>query len=223
MAGEAQVHRPHHHPIGFNLAAIAVLLGLAGIGVAYLIDAAGLSARTQAHRLDTETTLTRTLGGRDLEIPLSWFRYEEQRIEGFAKQIDLRFELPFGVDGHSELVDVTLLPRSRARPSAALLDGVYLHQFLPEQVSGPSGLVGKPLRPDGGYADEVVWYDPLSAEPFVAKCSKPIASAATGQCLRTVYLGPGVAAVYAFPETALLHWRDFDALMTRKLEQIGAL
>jgi hypothetical protein len=223
MAGEAQVHRPHHHSIGFNLAAIAVLLALVGIGVAYLIDAAGRSARTQAHRLDTETTLTRTLGGRDLEIPLSWFRYEEQRIEGFAKQIDLRFELPFGVDGHSEPVDVTLLPRSRARPSAALLDGVYLHQFAPEQVSGPPGLVGKPLRPDGGYADEVVWYDPLSAEPFVAKCSKPIASAAAGQCLRTVYLGPGVAAVYAFPEPALQHWRDFDAELTARLGQIGAL
>ncbi|MBL8591663.1 MAG: hypothetical protein JNK01_03185 [Devosia sp.] len=223
MAGEAQAHRPNHHSIGFNLATIAVLLALVGIGVAYLIDAAGRSARTQAHRLDTETTLTRTLGGRDLEIPLSWFRYEEQRIEGFAKQIDLRFELPFGDDGHIEPVDVTLLPRSRARPSAALLDGVYLHQFLPEQLSGPPGLVGKPLRADGGYQDEVVWYDPLSAEPFVAKCSKPIASAATGQCLRTVYLGPGVAAVYAFPEPALQHWRDFDAELTARLGQIGAL
>ena len=223
MAGPAQVQRPAHGAIGFNLTAIAVLLALGGIGVAYLIDAAGRGARTQVHRLDTETTLTRTLGGRDLEIPLSWFRYEEQRIEGFAKQIDLRFELPFGVDAHDQPVDVTLLPRSRARPSAALLDGVYLHQFLPEQLDGPPGLVGKPLRPDGGYAGEVVWYDPLSAEPFVAKCSKPIASAATGQCLRTVYLGPGIAAVYAFPEAALQHWREFDAELTARLRQIGAL
>ncbi len=223
MAGPAQAQRQQHEAIGFNLAAIAVMLALLGIGVAYLIDAAGRSARVQAHRLDTETTLTRTLGGRELEIPLSWFRYEEQRIEGFAKQIDLRFELPLGVDGHQEPVDVTLLPRSRARPSSALLDGVYLHQFLPEQLNGPPGLVGKPLRPDGGYADETVWYDALSAEPFVAKCSKPVASAAQGQCLRTVYLGPGVAAVYAFPETVLAHWRDFDAQLTAKLEQIGAL
>lgn len=223
MAGQAQVQRSPHSSIGFNLTAIAVLLALAGIGVAYLIDAAGRGARSQVHRLDTETTLTRTLGGRDLEIPLPWFRYEEQRIEGFAKQIDLRFDLPFGVDAHAEAVDVTLLPRSRARPSAALLDGVYLHQFLPEQVNGPTGLVGKPLRPDGGYAGEVVWYDPLSAEPFVAKCSKPIASAATGQCLRTVYLGPGIAAIYAFPESVLQHWREFDAELVARLGQIGAL
>lgn len=223
MAGPAQAKTQQHEAIGFNLAAIALMLALLGIGVAYLIDAASRSVRVQAHRLDTETTLTRTLGGRDLEIPLSWFRYEEQRVEGFAKQIDLRFELPLGVDGHQESVDVTLLPRSRARPSAALLDGVYLHQFLPEQLNGPPGLVGKPLRPDGGYADETVWYDALSADPFVAKCSKPVATAEAGQCLRTVYLGPGVAALYAFPETALLHWRDFDAQLTEKLKQLGAL
>lgn len=223
MTGQAQAPTTRHSPIGFNLAAIAVVVALLGVGVAYVIDAAGRGARTQAHRLDTETTLTRTLGGRDLEIPLSWFRYEEQRVEGFAKQIDLRFELPLGLEGTNLPVDVTLLPRSRARPSAALLDGVYLHQFLPEQLSGPPGLVGKPLRPDEGYAGETVWYDALSAAPFVAKCSRPIATSGVGQCLRTVYLGPGIAAVYAFPEAVLQHWRDFDALLTARLGQIGAL
>lgn len=223
MAGQVQAPRTQHGTIGFNLIAISVIVALLGIGIAYAIDAAGRGARVQAHRLDTETTLTRTLGGRDLEIPLSWFRYEEQRVEGFAKQIDLRFELPLGVDGTQQPVDVTLLPRSRARPSAALLDGVYLHQFLPEQLNGPPGLVGKPLRADEGYADETVWYDALSAAPFVAKCSKPIAPKGIGQCLRTVYLGPGIAAVYAFPEAVLLHWRDFDALLTARLGQIGAL
>jgi hypothetical protein len=221
MAGPAEAH-PHQHSISFNLAAIAVALALLGIGVAYLIDAAGRGARTQAHRLDTETTLTRSLGGAELEIPLSWFRYEEQRIEGFAKQIDLRFELPLGTEGKTEPVDVTLQPRSRARPSAALLDGVYLHQFLPEQLSGPPGLVGKPLRPDEGYEGETVWYDALSAEPFVAKCSKAVASG-HGQCLRTVYLREGIAAVYAFPETVLMNWRQFDGMLGERLKQIGAL
>lgn len=223
MAGPAQAHSPHQSSIGFNLAAIVIVMALMGLGVAYLIDAAGRSARREAHRLDTETTLTRTLGGADLEIPLSWFRYEEQRIEGFAKQIDLRFELPLGVNGAIEPVDVTLLPRSRARPSSALLDGVYLHQFLPEQLSGPPGLVGKPLRPAEGYEGETVWYDALSAEPFVAKCSRPLSPKADGQCLRTVYLGPGIAAVYAFPEAVLANWRRFDGMLTERLKQVGAL
>lgn len=200
-----------------------LVLALVGIGAAYLIDGAGRAARLPAHRLDNETTLTRTLGGHDLEIPLSWFRYDEQRVAGFAKQIDLRLELALGAEGKVEPIDVTLLPRSRARPSASLLDGVYLHQFLPEQLSGPVGLVGKPLRPGEGYENEVVWYDALAADPFVAKCSKPVAESATAQCLRTVYLGPGVAAVYAFPESVLANWRAFDTMMKARLEEIGAL
>ena len=200
-----------------------LVLALLGIGAAYVIDSAGRAARLPAHRLDSETTLTRTLGGHDLEIPLSWFRYDEQRVAGFAKQIDLRLELPLGAEGTVEPIDVTLLPRSRARPSASLLDGVYLHQFLAEQLSGPVGLVGKPLRPGEGYENEIVWYDALAADPFVAKCSKPVAESATSQCLRTVYLGPGVAAVYAFPESVLVNWRDFDTMMKLRLGEIGAL
>lgn len=222
MAGNVQAPSHPHHPIGFNLAAIAVALALLGVGLAYLLDAAGRQARTQAHRLDTETTLTRSLGGVDLEIPLSWFRYEEQRIEGFAKQIDLRFDLPLGPDMGVQAIDITLLARSRVRPSATLLDGVYLHQFDDRQLSGPLGLVGKPLRASEGYAGEAVWYDALSANPFVAKCSAVVADG-PAQCLRTVHLGPGIAAVYTFPEAVLSHWREFDAVVGARLRQIGAL
>ncbi|MGV3490259.1 MAG: hypothetical protein ACO1OG_02970 [Devosia sp.] len=211
------------HSVGFNLATIAAILVLLGIGGAYLLDASARNAATKAHRLDTETTLTRSLGGVELEIPLAWFRYDEQRIEGFAKQIDLRLDLPLGVEGAITPIDITLMPRSRVRPSAALLDGVYLHQFMDEQLDGgPPGLVGKPLMPKDGYANEVVWYDALSANPFVAKCSA-VVPGGTSQCLRTVHLRPGVAAIYTFPEAALVQWRTFDEQMEARLRQIGAL
>jgi hypothetical protein len=222
MSGNADAHLPEHHPVGFNLAGIAVVIVLLGVGLAYLIDAAARNARTEAHRRDTETTLTRSLGGVDLEIPLAWFRYEEQRIEGFAKQIDLRFDLPLGADGAMAAINVTLLPRSRVRPSAALLDGVYLHQFTQEQLSGPPGLVGKPLRAAEGYANEAVWYDALAADPFVAKCSAVIPDGPS-QCLRTLHLGPGIAAILTFPDAVLTHWREFDEQMDARLRQIGAL
>jgi hypothetical protein len=221
MSGNA-VHASHHHSIGFNLAALAAALLLLGVGAAYLLDAAARNATAEAHRLDTETTLTRSLGGVELEIPLAWFRYEEQRIEGYAKQIDLRFDLPLGAEGETEAVDITLLPRSRVRPSSALLDGVYLHQFMDEQLNGPPGLIGKPLKADEGYADEAVWYDPLSANPFVAKCSA-VVPGGPSQCLRTVHLRPGVAAIFTFPEAVLSHWREFDTSVDARLRQIGAL
>lgn len=222
MSGEAD-HTAQAHPVGFNLMAIAVVVALLALGAAYLIDGAGKAAQVNGHRGDAETVLTRALGGHDLQIPRSWFRYDEQAAEGFAKQIDLQFQLPLGSQGKAETVDITLLPRSRVRPSAALLDGVYLHQFGDTQVDGgPIGLVGKPLKPSEGYEGEVVWYDALAADPFVAKCSKPVA-AEGGQCLRTVYLAEGIAAVYAFPEAALAGWRSFDAEIGKRLRQIGAL
>jgi hypothetical protein len=222
MSGDAEL-RPQPHPVGFNLMTIAVGVALLGLGAAYLIDAAGKAARANGRSGD-EAVLSRTLGGHELEIPASWFRYDEQATEGFAKQIDLRLELPLGAQGKAEVVDVTILPRSRVRPSAALLDGVYLHQFADTQADGgPVGLVGKPLKPSEGYEGEVVWYDALASDPFVAKCSKPVTVAEGGQCLRTVYLAAGIAAVYAFPEAALSGWRVFDVEMGKRLREIGAL
>ena len=67
-----------------------------------------------------------------------------------------------------------------------LLDGVYLHQFEDKQLTGPPGLVGKPLTASEGFAGETVWYDALSADPFVAKCLAPVAPGEPTQCLRTV-------------------------------------
>jgi hypothetical protein len=100
---------------------------------------------------------------------------------------------------------------------------VYLHQFLPDQLKGPPGLIGKPLVPAEGYANETVWYDAISAAPFVAKCIAPVLEAQPGRCIRTVYLGPGIAAVYSFDADVLENWRAFDAQLHPLLKQIGAL
>jgi hypothetical protein len=221
MSGHAELHT-QPHSVGFNLMMIAVGVALLGLGAAYLIDAAGKTARGGGNSGE-EAILSRSLGGHELEIPASWFRYDEQATEGFAKQIDLRLNLPLGAEGRTEAVDVTILPRSRVRPSATLLDGVYLHKFADTQVTGgPVGLVGKPLKGAEGYEGEVVWYDALASDPFVAKCSQSV-TAKGGQCLRTVYLAAGIAAVYAFPEAALTGWRVFDTEMGKRLREIGAL
>lgn len=210
------------HSIGFNLAAIGALVALGAIALAYAIDAAGRAASTAPHRTADEVSLTRTIGGRDLEIPLSWFRYAEQRVEGFAKQIDLQLMLPLGAENASTAIEVTLMPRSRVRPSANLLDGVYLHQFEgDERNDGPNGLIGKTLKNAEGFVGETVWFDPLSADPFVAKCVPPVAEGTQARCLRTVYLGPGLAAVYAFGADVLGNWKRFDPEVRAALTKIG--
>lgn len=205
------------HSVGFNLGAITLIAAVIALGAAYAIDAAVRVPHVDAG------PVTRTLGGRDLTIPASWLREDAERSAGFAKQVELALMLPLGPEAAMREIDVTLLPRSRVRPSSSMLDGVYLHQFLPEQLSGPPGLIGKPLIPADGFSHETVWYDALSPAPFVAKCIDPVAEGEPGRCIRTVYLGPGIAAVFSFPDDVLANWRYFDDQIGPSLEQIGAL
>ncbi len=89
--------------------------------------------------------LARTLGSTALTIPASWIAEDGSDDASFAKQVDLVVTLPLGPNDAPRRIDVTLTQRSRVRPSASLLDGVYLHEFKPDQLAGPPGLIGKPL------------------------------------------------------------------------------
>lgn len=208
--------------LAYNLAGIAVLVLLLAVAMAYLIDDLGRGSRVPAPSLDDPDPISQTISGRELLIPTAWFRYGEQIRDGFTNQIDLR--VLYAPDGAASPVpvDITLLPRSRARASASLLDGVYLHQFAEETLGGVPGLVGKPMLAGNGYAGESVWYDALSPNPFVAKCVEPVATDGAAQCVRTVYLPSGIAAVYTFDAGILQSWRQFDTGMQRWLGAIGA-
>lgn len=212
------------HPLGFNLAAITLMLIMAGLGLAYAITDFGKSSQ-RAPQLDAGgPTLSRSLLGKTLKIPATWMASSENgNAPGFASEIDLRLLLPLDKNGALLPVQVTLVPRSQVQPSATLLDGVYLHQFTRAELSGPKGLVGKPLRGTNGYEDETVWYDPLTAHPFVAKCIAPPDGRGAARCLRTVALGDGIAAIYQFSANGLPAWRRFDDEMEKWLKKIGAI
>lgn len=207
--------------IAYNLSGIAIIVLMMAVGFAYMVDMAGRDGT--ATDAGSDETITQTIGGRDLAIPESWFRYGEQMRPGFVNQVDLQMSVILPSLDAPVPVTVTLLPRSRARASSVLLDAVYLHQFDEGMVSGVAGLVGKPLKYGAGYVGETVWYDALSPNPFVAKCADPVEADKPKRCLRTVQLGSGLAAIYGFDAAALPGWRDFDAAMAQRLETIGAL
>ncbi len=209
--------------LAYNLAGIAVLVLLMAVGLAYLVDRAGRSSAPVQPALGDGDIVQQTIAGRELDIPAAWFRYGEQIKSGFASQIDLRFLLQLEPGMAPLPVGVTLLPRSRARASSALLDAVYLHQFEDGMKGGVPGLVGKSLVARDGYAGETVWYDPLSPVPFVAKCASAVTPGRPDQCLRTIHLQSGLAAVLSFDATALPSWRQFDQELALWLGQIGAL
>lgn len=206
--------------IAYNLAGLTLLVLLLAVGFAYLIDQAGRTGAAAKASLEDGEPIVQTIGGRELSIPSNWFRYGEQLKGGFASQVDLEFNLALA---RPEKVEVTLLPRSRARASSELLDRVYLHQFGADITQGHPGLVGKPLLAREGYIGETVWYDALSPNPFVAKCAAAVEPTQSGTCLRTIHLQSGIAAVLKFDATALDDWRHFDDELARWLGQIGAL
>jgi len=217
MAGKREAHS-----VGFNLGVIALFATLLGLTVAYLISGAERGHAAAAGQ--SPQLVIRTLGGTTLEIPAGWMAGDDdQSATGFARQVDLTLSLPLGPDGATRSIDVTLTQRSRVRPSASLLDGVYLHEFGQQQLAGPPGLIGKPMAAGDGYDNETVWYDPIAPSPFVAKCQAPIADGQPGKCLRTVYLGSGIAAVYGFDDDILVNWKKFDAELHPLLSQIGAV
>ena len=218
--GETRGHG--HAPLAYNLAAIAALVLLLAVAAAYLVDSLGRSEGTVLPRLEDGDPITQNLTGRELTIPSSWFRYGEQIRDGFTDEIDLKIRFAPEGEVAPVMIDVTLLPRSRARTSSSLLDRVYLHQFGEGTLGGVPGLIGKPMRPAGGYSGESVWYDALSPDPFVAKCLGDLGATGAGQCVRTVYLPSGIAAVYTFDAGLLGFWRQFDAEMHRWLSRIGA-
>lgn len=210
--------------LAFNLSAIAAIAALVGLGFAYLVDdLSRQNRRSLPDLVTTGPTIEKTIAGAALAIPPAWFRFAEQRQPGFADKIDLFFALPLGPDGRMAEIEVTLLPASRARSSAALLDSVYLHQFTPLQAEGPPGLIGKPLKDIEGFRNETVWYDPVSVTPFVAKCIEPVAEDARAECIRTVMLNDRISATYIFDAELLPEWRRFDAEARQWLKRIGGL
>jgi hypothetical protein len=200
-----------------------------GIIAASIVICAGALVYGAARYIETSAPppvaasqlVQRTLVGKTLSIPASWLRDQQQSPEQFATRVQMEIPLPVGPKDAVTPVEVTLVPRSQVRPSSLLLDGVYLHQFLPNELSGPSGLIGKPLYGSDGFQNETVWYDPLSSDPFVAKCIAPVESGGSSRCLRTVYLSTGIAAVYDFDTSVLWAWRRFDSIMGRALAHTG--
>lgn len=207
----------------YNLAGLGTLVLLAAVGLAYAIDQAGRNSRPMAPQLGDGNAVMQTVAGQDLSVPANWFRFGEDIKPGFVSQVDLAFNLDLDGLGAPAAVEATLLPRSGARSSGALLDAVYLHQFADESVGGVPGLVGKPLLPSEGYADETVWYDPLSPSPFVAKCAAAPEPSRPDRCLRTIHLPNGLAVVLSFDAETLVAWRRFDEELALWLGQIGAL
>lgn len=202
----------------YTVAAIGLIVALAGLGAAYGVRSWLEANARQQTTPELSASHIITIGAQRYVMPAALLADPIQRRDGFAERMDFTLALPLGENGTLSEVAITVMPRGRMRTSAALLDSVYLHQFAPAQLSGVQGLVGKPLERDVGTSGETVWYDPLTANPFVAKCMTPVAMTIGDRtCLRVMALSDRNTAVVAFDPVALGNWRSFDARIEEAL------
>jgi hypothetical protein len=198
-----------------NLLGIVIVVGALGLGADYALQTASQNIGDGLPE-EPGAPVRFTLAATDLHVPANWLK--AQRGGGFAEAIELMVPIRLAGIGERLPVSITLLPRNRAAPSAALLDTLYIHRFTTGQVNGPRGLIGKPLVPEAGYQDETVWYDPVTGNPFVAKClTLAGAPDADAECMRTVPFGQKISAVIRFDRRALAQWQDFDAAIAAVL------
>ena len=223
MPPSPATHKAQPASVGYTMGVIMLAVTMVALSGAYGIVTWLHGSLNLSGRGDPGATVERTLVAHRLLIPAGWLKDGEPQAQGFSSRVEFKVDLPLGPGKAERPIGVILLPLSQVRPSASLLDGVYLHQFMPNELAGPAGLVGKPLYATEGYAGETVWYDALSQHPFVAKCSDPPDGVGPAQCLRTVALPGGIGAIYTFDSGALDGWKDFDPRMAAVLKEIGAL
>ncbi|VAW17295.1 hypothetical protein MNBD_ALPHA12-457 [hydrothermal vent metagenome] len=208
-------------PSLFNLAAIALLLALAGLGAAYLLLAMANNRPETKLSTWSKPLVQKNIAATELTIPASWISASDNGNSASGDQLDLEVNLQFAPGAKPHPVKLRLIASSKAQPSSYLLDTVYLRQFSPLQENGVSGLIGKPLNPKEGFENETVWYDPISTRPFVAKCLGANINSPEASCLRTVQLTSQLAIIYRFDVDLLAYWKNFDATMLPILTQIG--
>lgn len=212
----------NNSPLPFNLAAIALLLMILGLGAAYVLAALVRGKDVMAQSTFEPPFIGQAIGATSLVIPKSWYHSPAPRSGEFADRIDLRINLRLAPGAPLVPLDLRITSTSRVQPSSYLLDAVYLRRFSSTQAEGPVGLVGKPLRSADGFQNETVWYDPLSVRPFVAKCIDAVAPGQSAACLRTVHLPGQLAVTYRFDAALLPYWRSFDQTLKPWLVRIGA-
>lgn len=218
----AQTPKTSQQHVRFNLLVLCLVVTFAAIGAAYFIDFSVRELETQKNDLATEFRLEKIVAGQKLSVPQSWLTYPDQMNEGFVERLDLTLPIKFSQALDVNTVNVTFFPRSRLKLSANLLDSVYLHRFTQTGPKGSSGLIGKELAQEAGYRGETVWFDPISANPFVSKCDSAETAVSTPKCLRTVELSSGIGMTMVFDANSLMLWREIDPALNDALQILGA-
>lgn len=163
------------------------------------------------------------IAGERLSIPANTLRIAATRRGGPVERVDLALHWPtlsgYSIDladdfaedlPSAPIVFATIAPRESALDATDRLDALYAHFFAGKAVAGPSGLVGRHLTADSGYAGEIVYFAPGVPRPFVARCLAEATAEMPATCLRDINFGRGLSLLYRFNRDLLADWQALD-------------
>ncbi|MCF6326909.1 MAG: hypothetical protein L3J21_06425 [Devosiaceae bacterium] len=207
--------------MAFNLAALALILLMAGLGIAYWLNDYAATRTQAAPSVYEAPMVTKTLANTSLKIPQTWLNILTQSSQKDVQVVDLTLKISIADQEEPFPINLRISEAIQAQPSAYLLDSVYVLRFSEAQIGGFKGLVGKPLKAQDGYESETVWYEPISDNPFVAKCIDLEGSNSALNCLRTIRINSQLSATYQFAQNQLEYWRLLDGAIIPLIRQIG--
>ncbi len=173
-----------------------------------------------------------TVGNAPLVIPANLIRFQVDRRGGLVTAMDLLVHWP-SLDGFSEdraevfrdgsagapLIYVTITEAETPLDSLKRLTQIYGLYFSGPELSGPGHLMGRRMDAESAYRDEIVYFEPRAADPFVVRCLAEETEEIPATCIREVDIGHGLTMLYRFNRAWLDDWQTMDNRLRRLVSQ----
>lgn len=172
------------------------------------------------------------IGNDVVRVPANYIRFEYQRASATADQLDLVYLFPemvayseskksqFNATGNdSRLIHISLRKRKLSLDMSNRLQPIYAQLFEGQATQGPDNLTLQPLRAGSGYDGEILAIGQMNQKNWVARCQTP-QSNMRPVCIRDVFIGRELSALYSFPLHMLKDWRQIDLATEKFLKDV---
>lgn len=173
-----------------------------------------------------------TIGQTHFQVPENIIRHKSQRqngplsrlnlillwpsLEGFSLKSQMAFS---DMSERSRLIYLSLDQPHEPVSSSARLYTIFSEHFRGNPLKGPAGLIGFAMNEKSGYAGEIVYFTPDNADPFVARCVRPVKDN-PAFCLRDIKTEAGLQISYRFRPHLLEQWQKLDPAILALIQKL---
>jgi hypothetical protein len=171
-------------------------------------------------------TIHIAIGPDVLAIPANMIRFENQRRDGVARNINLYLSWP-AMDGYTaehatrfsdpggsrDLIFLEFTQSVMSRDMSGRLDPIYRKLIEGKPMPGPSGLEMHHFNPRSGFgAEMLVTGKTRKGQDYVARCIFPTvpSDATSADCQRDIHVGRDLTLLYRFSSRNLTDWEAID-------------